>query len=94
MKKIKEQDLSEVIKSIFNEKTILMELDGIVEGHISFIDSDCQYNYKNGILYLFDLINNLRIDIASQYKILFDESKKILKIKLDNKQNLTLTVIK
>lgn len=81
------------MEKYFNLNTVLVELEGVIEGHINLIKANCQYNYKNGILYLLDILNNLKIDIAFQYEILFDENKRKLKIKLDNGQNLILTEI-
>ena len=89
---ILEKQLSEIIKDNFHLKTILLELEGIIEGHISLINAVCKYNHKNGILYIFELLNNIRIDLASQYKIIYEEENKMLKIKLDNGQNIKLTV--
>ena len=89
-----EKQLSKMIKDKFHLKTILLESEGIIEGHISFINAVCKYNHKNGILYIFKLLNNIRIDVASQYKIIYEEENKVLKIKLDNGQNIKLTVLK
>ncbi len=93
MKKISEKNLSNIIKRNFNSNTILVNFKGIINGRIFIIKSNCYYNDKEGILYLFDLLcNHIKIDIASQYKILFDEDKKELEIKLDNGQDLKLIV--
>ena len=91
--KISEKNLKAIMEKYFNLNTVLVELEGVIEGHINLIKANCQYNYKNGILYLLDILNNLKIDIASQYEILFDENKRKLKIKLDNGQNLILIEI-
>ena len=69
-----------------------LNVKGIINGCIFIIKSNCYCNHKEGILYLFDLCNHIKIDIASQYKILFDEDKKELEIKLDNGQDLNLIV--
>lgn len=90
MRKVSEQDLSNIIKRSFNSNTILVNFKGIINGRIFMIKSNCYYNHKEGILYLFDLFNHIKIDIASQYKILFDEDRKELEIKLDNGQDLKL----
>lgn len=37
MKKIKENELEKIVKDNFNTKTILLELNGIIEGNIIFI---------------------------------------------------------
>ena len=71
-----EKNLSNIIKRNFNSNTILVNFKGIINGCIFIIKSNCYYNDKEGILYLFDLCNHIKIDIASQYKILFDEDKK------------------
>lgn len=81
---MKKQTLDEYI----NE----MKIKGIKNGRIFIIKSNCYYNDKEAILYLFDLCNHIKIDIASQYKILFDEDKKELEIRLDNGQELKLIV--
>lgn len=94
MKKIKENQLEKIVKDNFNAKTILLELNGIIEGKIIFVKADCSYNHKNGILYILDLLNNIRIDIASQYKIIYEQNSEILKIYLDNSQDLKISVIK
>lgn len=93
MEKVKEKDLAKIIKKYFKLENILIELKGMIEGHISMIKAVCEYKHKKGILYIFDLLNNITIDIASQYEILLDENKKKLTIKLDNGQDLILTVI-
>lgn len=93
MEKISEKDLGKVIKKYFFLNTILIELEGIIKGHISIIKAVCKYNDREGNLYIFDVLNNLTIDIASQYEILFDKEKRKLKIRLDNGQNVILTVI-
>ncbi|CDE10113.1 unknown [Clostridium sp. CAG:354] len=93
MKKIKENELGKIIKDNFNTKTILLELNGIIEGHISIINAISYYKNKERILNIIDLCNNIRIDMASQYEIIFDENNKKLEVKLDNGQNLKITVI-
>lgn len=40
-----------------------------------------------------DTTINIRIDMASQYEIIFDENNRKLEVKLDNGQNLKITVI-
>lgn len=94
MEKIKENELEEIVKNNFDAKTILLELNGIIEGNIVFVKADWSYNHKNGILYILDLLNNIRIDIASQYKIIYEQNSEILKIYLDNSQDLKISVIK
>ena len=94
MEKIKENELEKIVKNNFDAKTILLELNGIIEGNIVFVKADCSYNHKNGILYILDLLNNIRIDIASKYKIIYEQNSQILKIYLDNSQDLKISVIK
>lgn len=94
MRKIKENELGRIIKDNFNAKTILLELKGIIEGHISIIKAISYYKNKEGILNILDLCNNIRVDITSQYEIIFDENNIKLEIKLDNGQNVKLTVIR
>lgn len=93
MKKIKENELGKIIKDNFNAKTILLELDGIIEGHISIINAISYYKNKEEILNILDLCNNIRIDMASQHEMIFDENNRKLEIKFDNGQNLKMTVI-
>lgn len=73
-------------------KTIVVELEGIIEGYISFVEAVCQYKHKEGVLYIFDLLNNVRINLASQYRILYNKENKVLIINLDNGQDIKLTV--
>lgn len=73
---VQEKELSKIIKNNFHLKTILLGLEGIIEGHVSFIKAICRYNHKNGILYIFELLNNIRIDLASQYRIIYDKKIK------------------
>ena len=94
MERISESKLSKIIKDYFFLNTIIIELDGIIEGHISMVNAVCRYNHKDGILYVFELLNNIRIDLSSEYEILFDRDNKKLEIKLDNGVNLTLIVLK
>ena len=91
MELIKEKELSKIIKNNFNLKEILLELDGIVEGHISFVKAVCQYKHKEGVLYMFDLLINM--NFVYQYRILYDEKNKILMINSDNGQDIKLTVL-
>lgn len=91
---IKEKELNKIIKGDFHLRTILLELDGIVEGHIFFVKAVCKFQYREGILYIFDLINNVRINLVSQYRMIYDEEKKTLLINLDNGQDIKITVIK
>lgn len=91
---VKEKELAKFIKDNFQLKTILLELEGIIEGHVSFIKAVCRYNNRNGILYIFELLNNLRINIASQYRIIYNEEKRILTIYLDNGQIVKLTLLR
>lgn len=93
MELIKEKELSKIIKNNFNLKEILLELDGIVEGHISFVKAVCQYKHKEGVLYIFDLLNNMKMNLVYQYRILYDEKNKILMINSDNGQDIKLTVL-
>lgn len=93
MRRIKENELRKIIKDNFNAKTILLELDGIIEGHISIINAISYYKNKEGILNILDLCNNIRIDMASQYEMTFDENNRKFEIKFDNGQNLKMAVI-
>lgn len=88
--KIKENEINKIVKDNFNSKNVLLSLDEIVEGHISFIEAVCIYNSKNGILSVSDLLNNIKIDLVSQYSIIYER----LKIYLDNGQNVKLLVLK
>lgn len=56
------------------EQIDLLELNGIIEENIMFVKADCSYNHKKGILYILDLLNNIRIDIASHYKIIYEQN--------------------
>ena len=40
MEKIKENELEEIVKNNFDAKTILLELNGIIEGNIVFVKAD------------------------------------------------------
>lgn len=91
---VKENDLSKIIKDNFHLRTLLLELEGMIEGHVSFIKAICIYNHKKSTLNIFEILHNIRIDIASQYKIIYKEKEKILEIKLENGQNVKLTVIR
>ena len=92
--KIRENEINKIVKDNFNSKNVLLSLDGIVEGHISFIEAVCIYNSKNGILSVSDLLNNIKIDIVSQYSIIYEKENERLKIYLDNGQNIKLLVLK
>ena len=52
---VKEKDLSKIIKNNFHLRTLLLELEGMIEGHISFIKAICIYIHKKGILNIFEL---------------------------------------
>lgn len=48
---VKEKDLSKIIKDNFHLRTLLLELEGMIEGHISFIKAICIYSHKKNIKY-------------------------------------------
>lgn len=89
---VKEKELSNIIKYNFNSKTVLVELEGILNGYINFVQATCRYSHKNGMLYISELFNNIRINLASQYKIIYDEINKILQINLDEGINIRLKI--
>ncbi|MFR3182523.1 MAG: hypothetical protein ACLTPN_02775 [Clostridia bacterium] len=91
---ITEKEINKIIRNNFNSNNVLVELEGIVQGKFNFIKASCSYNHKNGILYILDLLNSIKIDIASQYKIIYEQNSEILKIYLDNSQDLKISVIK
>lgn len=90
---LKEKELDRVIKDNFYSQTILVEAKGIIQGKIRFFKADCQYNDENGILIIADLINKIKINLASQYRIKYEEKEKLIIIYLDNGQDIKLTVL-
>ena len=92
--KVKEKELKKIIKKHYYMKIVVIELSGSIFGKVTFLKTICRYNDKNGFLYFKDLINNIKINIVSQYEMLFDENKEIIQIKLDNGVNLKIRTMK
>lgn len=91
---VKEEELNRIIKKYFYMKIVVVEVDGIVSSKTTFIKTICKYKYEKGVLYIGDLINNIKINCVNIYKMLFDENKEILKIKLDDSLSLKIRVMK
>ena len=92
--KIRERELNRIIKEHYYMKIVIIEFSESIFGEIIFMKTICKYNHKNGFLYFKDLINNIKINIISQYSIQFDENRKIIEIKLDNGMILKIKTIK
>ena len=83
---VREKELNKIVKDNFYLNNVLLEMEGV-------LNAVCKYKYKTGILIIFDMLNSINIDLASQYEMIFDEEEKYLKIRLDNGQDLKLSVI-
>ena len=92
--KIRERELNRIIKEHYYMKIVIIEFSESIFGEIIFMKTICKYNHKNGFLYFKDLINNIKINIISQYSIQFDENRKIIEIRLDNGMILKIKTIK
>lgn len=90
---VREKELNKIVKDNFYLNNVLLEMEGVLNCNIYFINAVCKYKYKTGILIIFDMLNSINIDLASQYEMIFDEEEKYLKIRLDNGQDLKLSVI-
>lgn len=90
---VKEKELNKIVKDNFYLNNVLLEMNGIINAHIYFTKAVCRYRYKTGLLIIFDILNTLNVDLSSQYEMIFDEEENYLKIRLDNGQDLKLSVI-
>ncbi len=81
--KITEKELKEKIKMLEN-KTIIVQLDNLLQARFEFYNTHINYNAKTGFLHIADSKNNneIQINIASAIKM--DLTGSLLSIELDN----------
>ena len=91
---VQEKELNKIIRKSFYLKDICLEIDGILYGKIYFKKAECKYRYKIGILIIFDIVNLLKVDLSSEYEIIFNKKEKSLIIKLDNGQDIKILEFK
>ena len=69
---VREKELNKIVKDNFYLNNVLLEMEGVLNCNIYFINAVCKYKYKTGILIIFDMLNSINIDLASQYEMIFD----------------------
>ena len=91
MIKITKIELKELLKS-FNNIGVYIKMNGIISGRITLHKLKCRYNKSDGILELYDKISEdiIKIETFMARTILCSENKKIIQIKLDNEEDITI----
>lgn len=94
MEQINEKELKRIIGKL-NNKSITVEIKGVISTLININSTKAKYTRKNGIIELQD--NNtkvtIRIETELLYKTLQSEDKHIIELYLDNYQDIRITVV-
>lgn len=94
MEQISEKELKRIIGKL-NNKSITVEIKGVISTLININSAKAKYTRKNGIIELQD--NNtkvtIRIETELLYKTLQSEDKHIIELYLDNYQDIRITVV-
>ncbi len=88
---VREKEINKIVKDNFYLNNVLLEMEGVLNCNIYFINAVCKYKYKTGILIIFDMLNSINIDLASQYEMIFDEKENYLRIRLNKGQDLKIS---
>ena len=91
MKKINENELFDIVNRFDNE-SIVLEYNDIFKINTTIENASISYNISNGILKIYNEINDFEINIAFANNILIDEHSTILEIYLDNKEKVVIKV--
>lgn len=94
MKQISSKELKKIVRKL-NNKSIAVEIKGVISILINIKSVQAKYTRKNGIIELQDNRTNITIRIETEllYKALKSENKNIIELYLDNYQDIRITVI-
>lgn len=95
MKQIKEKELKKIARNL-NNKSITVEIKGVISTLININSAKAKYTRKNGIIELQDNSTKVTVKIETEllYKTLQSEDKHIIELYLDNYQDIRITVVK
>ena len=91
MKKINENELYDIVNRFDNENIVLKYKD-ILKVNTTIENASISYNINNGILKIYNELNDFEINIAFANNITIDEHYTILEIYLDNKEKVIIKV--
>lgn len=87
--KILEKNLKEKIDN-FKNKNVIIQFDELFRATLNFYSIDINYNMKNGMLTIFDKMNNNKITINITSVRTMNYENEILSIELDNYINFKI----
>ena len=88
------EELREILKCM-DRKSIRIKIRGVIELDFTMHRIKCYYNQNRGMLHIKDKDKNKRIAINTYmaYILKANENKKIIEIKLDNEQDVTIKIM-
>lgn len=94
MEQINEKELKRIIGKL-NNKSITVEIKGVISTLININSTKAKYTRKNGIIELQDNSTKVTIRIETEllYKTLQSEDKHIIELYLDNYQDIRIAVV-
>lgn len=94
MEQINEKELKRIIGKL-NNKSIKVEIKGVISTLININSAKAKYTRKNGIIELQDNSRKVTIRIETEllYKTLQSKDKHIIELYLDNYQDIRITVV-
>jgi len=89
----------EELKQISNNlkgKTIHISITGIITTEFQMQKVSSRFNKRSGILYIYDKVtsNKLVIETNMAYRVITSEDKRIIKIKIDNEEDIRIEIKK
>lgn len=95
MKKIMEKELIKILRK-FENRCVVVQIDGIVSGQVILEKLKYKYNKENGKIQLEDNVSKNRIEIEQYmaYMLLVNEDYTEIKIKLDNEEKILIKLQK
>lgn len=94
MEQINSRELKKIIRKL-NNKSITVEIKGVISILINIESVKTKYIRKNGTIELLDNSTNviMRIETELLYKALQSENRNIIELYLDNYQEIRITVV-
>lgn len=94
MEQINSKELKKIVRKL-NNKSITIEIKGVISILINIESVQAKYTRKNGIIELQDNTTNITIRIETEllYKVLQSENRNIIELYLDNYQDIRITVV-
>lgn len=94
MKQINSKELKKIVRKL-NNKSITVEIKGVISILINIENVQAKYTRKNGTIELLDNSTNviIRIETELLYKALQSENRNIIELYLDNYQEIRITVV-